>query len=199
MESVDCGCPAGADGVVVEHESDCAFAPTGSIATTITDPDEKAKHDALTAGQINALSARIGNWAERKGFHEPVQHAALLEILANRLDDHGIGKVSFSIDDDPTNLDRTISDFLKFVAAEHRTLHLGMKIALVHSELSEALETLRVTGADNLRDGNMPEEIDDAIIRLLDLAAIIKHPTGDGVIDKMKVNEDRPYKHGKVA
>lgn len=78
----------------------------------------------------------------------------------------------------------------------------AIKLALVHSEVSEALEALR---EGNIRveskSGGKPEglgsELADIIIRVLDLAAYFDLNIQQLVLTKMHYNETRPYKHGK--
>lgn len=76
----------------------------------------------------------------------------------------------------------------------------GEKIALMHSELSEALE------AD--RKGNPPDdkvshltgveaEMADCVIRIMDYCHHHNINLGQAIVDKHKFNETRPYKHGK--
>jgi NTP pyrophosphatase (non-canonical NTP hydrolase) len=75
----------------------------------------------------------------------------------------------------------------------------GEMIALIHSELSEALEGLR---KDNTSD-KLPlhtaeeEEMADAVIRILDYAAGFGLNIGQAIASKLEYNANRPYKHGK--
>lgn len=75
----------------------------------------------------------------------------------------------------------------------------GEQIALMHSELSEALDALR---HDNPPSGHIPEfsgleeELADTIIRIMDYSAGNNLRLGEAVVAKMRYNEGRPYKHG---
>ena len=66
------------------------------------------------------------------------------------------------------------------------------KLALVHSEVSEALEALRNGDAENY-----VEELADIIIRVLDLAEFDGLEIGHAVVQKMFKNMDRPRLHGR--
>lgn len=72
-------------------------------------------------------------------------------------------------------------------------------IALMHSELSEALEALR---AGNPHDDKVPQhngavaELADCIIRIVDLCAARDWDIAQALVDKQKFNLTRPHKHG---
>ncbi len=75
----------------------------------------------------------------------------------------------------------------------------GTLIALMHAELSEALEYLR---HDNPPSDHIPEfsgveeEFADVIIRIMDLAGRHGWRVGEAIVAKMVFNNGREYKHG---
>lgn len=75
----------------------------------------------------------------------------------------------------------------------------GEMIALMHSELSEALEAVR---HNNPPDDKIPEfsgleaELADCIIRIMDLAPAMNLRIAEAIIAKMKYNNGRAFKHG---
>jgi NTP pyrophosphatase (non-canonical NTP hydrolase) len=73
-------------------------------------------------------------------------------------------------------------------------------IALMHSELSEALEAMRHgnPSSDHIPDfSGAEEEFADCIIRIMDLAYGRKWRVADAILAKMKFNASRERKHGK--
>lgn len=74
----------------------------------------------------------------------------------------------------------------------------GEMIALMHSELSEALEGLRKPQqSEKLPNYTLvEEEMADVMIRIFDFCGARGIRLGDAVREKIKFNENRPYKHG---
>lgn len=74
----------------------------------------------------------------------------------------------------------------------------GELIALMHSELSEALEGQRHPGpSEHIPEFTaVEEEMADVMIRIADYSAARNLRLAEAIIAKMKYNKTREYKHG---
>lgn len=75
----------------------------------------------------------------------------------------------------------------------------GELIALMHSELSEALEAYRAGNPPSEKIpeySHVEEEYADAVIRILDASAARGYDVAGAIVAKVAYNEGRAYKHG---
>lgn len=95
-----------------------------------------------------------------------------------------------------------------FNNSERKGFHKGeenrnipTKLALIHAEVSEALEDYRdgkiqTTVDENGKPHGMAQELADVAIRLGDLTEMLGIDLEKEVINKMKYNSTRPLMHG---
>lgn len=69
--------------------------------------------------------------------------------------------------------------------------NIGEKIALCHSELSEALEALRCNDPENFA-----EELADTVIRIFDICGHLEIDIAEHIKKKHMRNLERPAMHG---
>lgn len=153
----------------------------------ITNPQE-AWEQSFSAS-FNMLSEVVNSDARAKGFlDEPECVARAREALAK-------------LDDDPeSKFPRAHFDSIEVALDAAGTRDPARTIALMHSELSEALEAMRKGDpASQKIPGftNLEEELADTVIRIMDFNTEHGLDVGNAIIAKLAYNRSRPYKHGK--
>lgn len=78
-----------------------------------------------------------------------------------------------------------------FHEKDENPLYVPTALALIGSEVSEALEAHRKGENDKL-----PSELADIVIRTMDLAESLGIQLSRAIIDKHEINKNRPHKHG---
>ena len=84
--------------------------------------------------------------------------------------------------------------------------NIGELLALIHSEIREALEAYRLTGEAGLNDildrecdgklEGVTVELADTLIRIFDMCAAYELDIENALEIKMEFNKSRPYRHG---
>lgn len=78
-----------------------------------------------------------------------------------------------------------------FHEKDKNPLYVPTALALIGSEVSEALEAHRKQEHDKL-----PNELADIVIRTMDLAESLKIDLATEIVNKHEFNKTRPHKHG---
>lgn len=141
----------------------------------LSDVAQRFEYEADMSELINTLGKEISRDNQNKGFYD---------------DDFFMRGVA-EILDDPVVRER----FLQ-VWTTNRKL---ARIALMHTELSEAVEGIRKNAMDDKLPHRPMEEVElaDALIRILDDAGAYNFDLGGAVVEKLNYNRTREYKHGK--
>lgn len=122
------------------------------------------------------------------------------DIIQQRIHDSVVEKGFW--EDAETALDVDSPDSTVDHSKEYQAIQkfiVGQKIALIHSEVSEALEGSR----KDLMDDHLPSrsmlevELADTVIRIMDLAQWLGLDLSGAILEKFSYNQSRPYKHGK--
>jgi len=143
-------------------------------------------HDALFQRAFDTFQTRVHRNSLEHGWWEASDHTT--DVL-----DHAVGWVPAGV----------LEEVRRSVAANE----CGAKLALVHSELSEALEAVRegvplsrklagVATGDDQPFTLFEEEIADVVIRCMDLAERYKLRLARAIEAKHAYNRGRPHRHG---
>ena len=124
---------------------------------------------------LNELAKEINENANKKGFWNNMHFA--VDITKNQVRSIGLDK-------------------------HVRDAFISQKLALVHSEISEAMEATRLNNYENNGYGlyekdTFVDELADSLIRILDICGELKIDIESQVSWKMEKNKQREFMHGK--
>lgn len=144
--------------------------------------------------KISEMQEEAWETAEEKGFHDARGSEDIVIRFAGEGPDMQFvdveNKDGESIDVGGWEKDGEYQ--LLHIERGDETLAQSVALALLHSEISEALESLREDDHENFA-----EELADIIIRAGDLAGTSEVDLQEEVAMKMAENKGRDYKHGK--
>lgn len=98
-----------------------------------------------------------------------------------------------------TKVPSEVYDKYKPLIEQFTQARTGLRLMLIVTELSEALEGVRKT---EMHDSHIPEftaeeaELADAVIRIMNLATSDKCRLAEAIVAKQNYNRNRPFKHG---
>jgi NTP pyrophosphatase (non-canonical NTP hydrolase) len=118
----------------------------------------------------------------------PINYGQALNELANEISDIAEYKGFWNISDDNLTL-------------------IPLKLALIHDEVSEALQVHRreyddadedpISCMTSMQEDDLVEELADVVIRVLDLSGFYDLDIGRVLVDKIEKNKGRAHRHGK--
>lgn len=164
--------------------------------------------------EIQELQASIHEWAESKGWNDPDITSASADPTPLELELAKIALIHLRLSEELELLRAGslatgfLDSIVVSIPAVERVENLNAtkvlaKLALVHSEISEAVRAVLDGEIEpTIREGKpegLGSELDDTHIRLFHLAAMLGHDTQKGIELKMEYNASRPEKHGKLA